>query len=345
MGMGTSLRSYSRGHTLVSMQDGVANATRYYHFDHQGTTQCLTNEAGVVTDRFASDAWGVEVKRTGSSINRHWYIGNGGYYSHDARTYVRNRHFEQHTARWLSMDPLASSLARRSGRALYLGQYRAIGVDALRRLVANPERLARYSYCAESPSRESDPSGLLGISPSCTYGRAAAEGFAAEARLFCNKLNAMTVGQRMAAEGCFYSIATKNGTACDFNILFSNPCLLKACNGALLQLACDNTCRNPACEDLCATSSRCSSGTGTILFCTDNLWSKPCGDRGGDRSLDHVQFVLAHELFHCCGAGGHGAPDPPGWRQCQSIAACCLLNAMVQVGPPNFKACERKEPA
>jgi hypothetical protein len=36
------------------------------------TTQCLTDISGAVTDRFASDAWGVQVKRTGTSINRHW---------------------------------------------------------------------------------------------------------------------------------------------------------------------------------------------------------------------------------------------------------------------------------
>jgi hypothetical protein len=39
MSMGTALRSYSRGHNLVSMRDGVTNTSRYYHFDHQGTTQ------------------------------------------------------------------------------------------------------------------------------------------------------------------------------------------------------------------------------------------------------------------------------------------------------------------
>lgn len=72
--MSTSLRRYFRGHRLVAMQDVQANQTRYYHFDHQGTTQCLTDEAGAVTDRFASNAWGVPVKRTGTSINRQWYI-------------------------------------------------------------------------------------------------------------------------------------------------------------------------------------------------------------------------------------------------------------------------------
>jgi RHS repeat-associated protein len=110
MSMGTSLRSYSRGHTLVSMQDGVANATRYYHFDHQGTTQCLTNEAGAVTDRFASDAWGVEVKRTGNSINRHWYVGDLGYQT-NRQVHVRARLYKPTSSRWLSraVEPRSES--------------------------------------------------------------------------------------------------------------------------------------------------------------------------------------------------------------------------------------------
>jgi hypothetical protein len=52
-----------------------AGQNRYPHYDHQGTTLCLTDSSGAVTDRFASDAWGVKVKQTGDSINRNWYIG------------------------------------------------------------------------------------------------------------------------------------------------------------------------------------------------------------------------------------------------------------------------------
>jgi hypothetical protein len=78
--MSTALRTYYRGRNLVTMRDEVAATSRTYHFDHQGTTQCLTDSTGAVTDRFASDAWGVQVKRTGSSTNRHWYVGNRGYY-------------------------------------------------------------------------------------------------------------------------------------------------------------------------------------------------------------------------------------------------------------------------
>src|SRR5205823_4638050 len=55
-----ALRSYYRGFMLEAMRDEGAGANRYYRFDHQGTTQALTDSTGAVTDRFASDAWGVQ---------------------------------------------------------------------------------------------------------------------------------------------------------------------------------------------------------------------------------------------------------------------------------------------
>src|SRR5688500_4602414 len=93
--MGTPLRRYYNGSNgPVTMVDCRTNQKRYDHHDHQGTVQCLTDQAGTVTDRFASDAWGVQVKRTGTSINRQWYIGGSGYYRQvdQALDYVRARY-------------------------------------------------------------------------------------------------------------------------------------------------------------------------------------------------------------------------------------------------------------
>src|SRR5688500_6953709 len=105
--MRTPLRRYYRGHTLATMRDVQAGHSRHYHFDHQGTVQCLTDQTGAVTDRFASDAWGVQVKRTGTSINRHWYIGNLGYYRSPigAVDYVRARYLKAAHGMWMSRDP------------------------------------------------------------------------------------------------------------------------------------------------------------------------------------------------------------------------------------------------
>src|SRR3712207_2745543 len=106
--MRTPLRRYYRGHNLGAMRDVPAAQTRYYHFDHQGTTQCLSDSTGAVTDRFGADAWGVEVKRTGSNINRQWYIGNWGYYRQVDQpfSYVRARYLNPALGQWLARTPL-----------------------------------------------------------------------------------------------------------------------------------------------------------------------------------------------------------------------------------------------
>jgi RHS repeat-associated protein len=133
--MSTPLRTYSRGARLVSIEDHLSGKTYIPHFDHQGTVQCLTDRAtGAVTDRFASDAWGVQVKRTGTSINRNWYIAQLGYYRQIDRVldYVRQR--------WLSP-----------------GQGQFVSRDPLRNLQAQ----SPYAYARNSPSLGVDPSGEL----------------------------------------------------------------------------------------------------------------------------------------------------------------------------------------
>jgi RHS repeat-associated protein len=134
----TPLRRYYRGHSLVAMRDVQAAQTRYYHADNQGTVQALTDSTGAVTDRFASDAWGVQVKRTGSSINRQWYVGQLGYVRQvdQALDYVRARYLAIPRGRWLARDPLGAR-----GRA------------------------GPYGYCANTPAAKVDPSGRQGHAP------------------------------------------------------------------------------------------------------------------------------------------------------------------------------------
>src|SRR5437763_3814323 len=106
--MSTALRTYYRGASLVTMRDEQAGANSVFHFDHHGTTQLLTNNAGAPTDRFASDAWGVQVKRTGSSINRNWYVGKWGYYRQTEllTIYVRARYLAPTCGTWITPDPM-----------------------------------------------------------------------------------------------------------------------------------------------------------------------------------------------------------------------------------------------
>lgn len=145
--MSTAIRTYYRGHNLVQIRNAQAGENRLYHFDHQGTTQALTASTGTVSDRFSSDAWGVPVKHWGSSINRHWYIGNLGYYSFPSAAdyYVRARHLSSHLARWQSMDSLARRLSIGAGPGAFL-------------------------YGRNSPSYRVDPSGHFSVDPNCATG-------------------------------------------------------------------------------------------------------------------------------------------------------------------------------
>lgn len=150
--MSTPLRRYYRGHTLATMRDEVAATSRTYHFDHQGTTQCLTDSTGAVTDRFASDAWGVQVKRTGTSVSRQWYIGNSGYYrpKDGIASYVRARYMDSPCGRWISQDPLIIE-GHTSAASSYQSSFAWRNLD---------ESASDYLYCGNNPIVRYDPSGL-----------------------------------------------------------------------------------------------------------------------------------------------------------------------------------------
>jgi RHS repeat-associated protein len=146
--MPTTIRRYFRGHDLVTLQEPQTGQSRVYHFDHQGTTQALTDYSGAVTDTFAADAWGNQVKRTGTSINRQWYIGRWGYYKETGARldYVRRRFRSGWIGQWITPDP-----------ALRLG--------AVPRWSPSRPSRTRYSYVSNRPTTLIDPSGLRGFQP------------------------------------------------------------------------------------------------------------------------------------------------------------------------------------
>ena len=187
--MTTPLRRYYRGHNLVTMREVQANASRHYHFDHQGTTQCLTDGSGAVTDRFSSDSWGLSVRRTGSSGNRHWYVGNAGYQAENGRSdyYVRERVYTAIVARWATVDPLfrrslveapdrggpklrfsksrwTARLCRLLGTRLDLGRALdasyAGGIESSAARWMSCRSLPSYLYCDNRGALLTDPSGL-----------------------------------------------------------------------------------------------------------------------------------------------------------------------------------------
>ncbi len=92
-------------HPLLAQQrDGTR---RLYFSDLDGAVRLLLTDAGVVTDAYLTDAFGVEQLATGSMGNPYRFGSAYGYYRDAAtRLYVRHRHLGTSWGTWLSRDPL-----------------------------------------------------------------------------------------------------------------------------------------------------------------------------------------------------------------------------------------------
>lgn len=117
---------------LISQRRG--NTTSYYHFDAQGSTRQLTDQAGDVNDAYVYAAFGAIVASSGTTTNGFRYHGEDGYYT-DLETghlYVRRRANDVSLGRWLSCDPLHFD-----------------------------DGINIYIYVRNSPISRADPSGML----------------------------------------------------------------------------------------------------------------------------------------------------------------------------------------
>jgi len=302
------LRRYYRGATLTTMRDDVAQESRVYHFDHQGTTQCLTNAQGQVTDRFASDAWGVQVKRTGSSINRHWYVGDRGYQAATFGTYVRHRHLVSRLGCWLSVDAVPGQRP--------------------------------YSY-PSSPALLSDPSGRIKMDPRCDKCGSVGATIKAADQSICKTLDDPAVARCFApAAGLkvpFDSIQKCIRKWCDApaddpriypiqcisdpkEIPESWPGGKPPCATTPQTIECEPTCAEKRkkirvnAPPICATTPTNNTNppvpdpTGPIVFCC--WWyvefPKVCKiGTAKDIQCDPASKILIHELVHLCTGIGH----------------------------------------
>lgn len=108
-GSGNTLVTYTHepGPFGPLLSENRGGTKSYYHFDAVGSTTFLTNDAGIVTDTFAQDAWGNQVARTGTTPTPYTWVGHWGY-QHDTPTggyYIRARSYQPTVARWVSTDP------------------------------------------------------------------------------------------------------------------------------------------------------------------------------------------------------------------------------------------------
>src|SRR4030095_3276262 len=70
---GVILASYVHGNDLISQ--GRGGVRSYYHVDGLGSTRALTDASGVVTDRYAYDAFGRTIGQVGSTGNVYLFAG------------------------------------------------------------------------------------------------------------------------------------------------------------------------------------------------------------------------------------------------------------------------------
>lgn len=139
-----------------------SGASRYHHFDAQGSTRALTDASENVTDTDVYSAFGEGVASTGNSVNPFGFKGALGYHT-DSETddlYVRARTYWPLVGRWLLQDPIYFA----DGMNLYtyawnrpLGFYDATGQSAV-----------PYSKCHFHSAVKRRDSTFIGCNITCT---------------------------------------------------------------------------------------------------------------------------------------------------------------------------------
>ena len=111
--------------------DGVLS---FYHTDGLGSTRLLTNNSGVVTDRYSYDVFGSSRTHTGVSAQPFTYTGEQ-VDPEAGLVYLRARYYEPATGRFNNVDPFMA--------------------DA-----TESQSLNRFVYVRNNPIRFTDPEGL-----------------------------------------------------------------------------------------------------------------------------------------------------------------------------------------
>ena len=129
---GSDTVTYTYGHTLLNRTQ-AGYGTHFYVRDGQLSTRQLANTAGIATDRYTFDAFGVTLAKSGATPNTYLYTGQQ-LDTNLAMYYLRARYYQQTTGRFISTDPEAGS-------------------------IFEPASLHRYSYAGSDPVNNSDPTG------------------------------------------------------------------------------------------------------------------------------------------------------------------------------------------
>ena len=132
---GSDLRYYAYlpdGRLLYSIE-AADNSHKFYHFDEAGNTAFLTDDSGNVTDSYAITPYGEMVYHPGTSDNPFTFQGQYGVIQEASGLYyMRSRHYEAQTARFLSRDTV---------------------------VVTDPRGVTPYNYARGNPMLFNDPLG------------------------------------------------------------------------------------------------------------------------------------------------------------------------------------------
>lgn len=133
---GKETASYTRcDGELMSMER--SGEVWYYLYDGLGSTRLLTNEAGRITDKYAYDAYGSLLKKSGGTENDFLYTGEQ-YNANTGLYYLRARYMNPGTGTFISMDSYQGSLY-------------------------DPISLHKYLYANANPVTYTDPSGYFSL--------------------------------------------------------------------------------------------------------------------------------------------------------------------------------------
>jgi RHS repeat-associated protein len=127
------------GRLLYLIDAAHGNAVYYFHADRVGSTLALTSGAGATTDAYAYSPYGVILGRTGANPQPFTYIGSFGVRAEGALYQMRARYYDPASARFLTKDSVAPSLA-------------------------DVRTLDPYNYALENPVAYVDPNGTC---PGC----------------------------------------------------------------------------------------------------------------------------------------------------------------------------------
>jgi RHS repeat-associated protein len=123
--------SYVYGHDLISQ---LRNSQRsFYHVDGLGSTRALTDSNGLVSDRYAYEAFGEIIKQLGNTKNLYLFAGE----QRDPNLgldYLRARYLDVNTGRFFATDPFSG-------------------------VIRQPNTLHKFIYTGNNPTNFIDPSG------------------------------------------------------------------------------------------------------------------------------------------------------------------------------------------